>query len=53
LVVWPNIGHADGRSGDLVMLAPPFVVTEDHIDEMVVLLTRALRDATDRVGATK
>jgi adenosylmethionine-8-amino-7-oxononanoate aminotransferase len=53
LVVWPNIGHADGRNGDLVMLAPPFVVTEDHIDEMVVLLTRALRDATDRVGATK
>ncbi|HVH10772.1 MAG TPA: aminotransferase class III-fold pyridoxal phosphate-dependent enzyme, partial [Gemmatimonadales bacterium] len=24
LVVWPNIGHADGTNGDLVMLAPPF-----------------------------
>jgi adenosylmethionine-8-amino-7-oxononanoate aminotransferase len=53
LVVWPNIGHADGRNGDLVMLAPPFVVTEDQIDEMMELLTRALRDAADRVGATK
>jgi adenosylmethionine-8-amino-7-oxononanoate aminotransferase len=53
LVVWPNVGHADGRNGDLVMLAPPFIVTEDQIDEMVVLLTRALRDAADRVGATK
>jgi adenosylmethionine-8-amino-7-oxononanoate aminotransferase len=53
LVVWPNIGHADGRRGDLVMLAPPFVVTEDQIDEMVELLTRALRHAADRVGATK
>jgi adenosylmethionine-8-amino-7-oxononanoate aminotransferase len=53
LVVWPNVGHADGRNGDLVMLAPPFVVTEDQIDEMLTLFTRALRDAADRVGAMK
>src|SRR5207302_1284322 len=24
LVVWPNVGHADGTNGDLVMVAPPF-----------------------------
>ena len=53
LVVWPNVGHADGRNGDLVMLAPPFVVTEDQIDEIVELFTRALRAAADRVGATR
>jgi adenosylmethionine-8-amino-7-oxononanoate aminotransferase len=53
LVVWPNIGHADGVNGDLVMLAPPFVVTEDQIDEIVELFTRALRDAAERVGATR
>lgn len=53
LVVWPNVGHADGRNGDLVMLAPPFVVTEDQIDEIVELFARALRDAADRVGATR
>jgi adenosylmethionine-8-amino-7-oxononanoate aminotransferase len=53
LVVWPNIGHADGRNGDLVMLAPPFIVTEDQIDEILELLTRALRRAADRVGATR
>jgi hypothetical protein len=53
LVVWPNVGHADGRSGDLVMLAPPFVVTEDQIDEIVELFTRALRDTAERVGATR
>ena len=53
LVVWPNIGHADGRSGDLVMLAPPFVVTEDQIDEMVELFAGALRNAAERVGATR
>jgi adenosylmethionine-8-amino-7-oxononanoate aminotransferase len=53
LVVWPNVGHADGRNGDLVMLAPPFVVTEDQIEEIVELFTRALRDAAERVGATR
>lgn len=53
LVVWPNTGHADGRNGDLVMLAPPFVVTEVQIDEMVELFTRALRRVADRVGAAK
>jgi adenosylmethionine-8-amino-7-oxononanoate aminotransferase len=31
LVLWPNIGHADGTNGDLVMVAPPFVITEDEI----------------------
>jgi adenosylmethionine-8-amino-7-oxononanoate aminotransferase len=53
LVVWPNVGHADGRNGDLVMLAPPFVVTEDQIDEIVALFTRALRKAAERVGVPK
>ena len=43
LVVWPNVGHADGVNGDLAMLAPPFVVTEDQIDEIVQRFGRALR----------
>jgi len=33
--VWPNTGHANGVDGDLVMLAPPFIVTESEIDEIV------------------
>jgi adenosylmethionine-8-amino-7-oxononanoate aminotransferase len=53
LVVWPNVGHADGNNGDLVMLAPPFIVTEDQIDEIVELMGRAVRDAAERVGATR
>ena len=53
VVVWPNVGQADGRDGDLVMLAPPFIITEDQIDEILQLWTRALRRAADRVGATR
>ncbi len=51
LVVWPNVGHADGTNGDLAMLAPPFVVTEEEIGEMTDLFARALRAAAGRIGA--
>jgi adenosylmethionine-8-amino-7-oxononanoate aminotransferase len=42
LTVWPNVGHADGTNGDLVMVAPPFIVTESEIDEIVSRLAAAL-----------
>jgi adenosylmethionine-8-amino-7-oxononanoate aminotransferase len=55
LVVWPNVGHADGVNGDLVMVAPPFVVSEDEIGEIVQrfarALDRALRGRGSSVGA--
>jgi adenosylmethionine-8-amino-7-oxononanoate aminotransferase len=34
LIVWPNVGHADGVNGDLVLIAPPFVISEGEIDEI-------------------
>ncbi|HUO52650.1 MAG TPA: aspartate aminotransferase family protein, partial [Gemmatimonadaceae bacterium] len=45
LMVWPNVGHADGERGDLVMIAPPFVITPEEIREVVRRFERAL-DAT-------
>jgi adenosylmethionine-8-amino-7-oxononanoate aminotransferase len=44
LMVWPNTGQADGVNGDLVMLAPPFVISEAEIDEIVSRFTSALED---------
>jgi len=51
LIVWPNVGHAGGE-GDLVMLAPPFIVTESELDEIVLRFRRAL-DRTLRNIAVK
>jgi len=51
LVVWPNVGQADGINGDLAMLAPPFVVTHDEIDLIVQRFGEALRAAVERIGA--
>lgn len=42
LMVWPNTGQADGVNGDLVVLAPPFIITEAEIDEIVTRFTDAL-----------
>jgi adenosylmethionine-8-amino-7-oxononanoate aminotransferase len=41
LIVWPNTGHAGG-DGDLVMIAPPFIITEKEISEIVVRFGKAL-----------
>jgi len=43
LVVWPNVGQADGINGDLAMLAPPFIVSHDEIDLIVHRFGEALR----------
>ena len=48
LVVWPNIGHADGAKGDLVMIAPPFIITEDEIDEIVRRFAVALEAVSEQ-----
>jgi len=44
LIVWPNAGHVDGANGDLVLIAPPLVVTEEEISELVSLLERSLEE---------
>jgi hypothetical protein len=50
LVVWPNVGHADGTHGDLVLLAPPFVIEEDEIGEIVARLQIAYDAAVPAVA---
>jgi adenosylmethionine-8-amino-7-oxononanoate aminotransferase len=51
LVVWPNVGHADGVNGDLAMLAPPFIVTEEQIDELVQRFSQAVTATVERMEA--
>jgi adenosylmethionine-8-amino-7-oxononanoate aminotransferase len=50
LVVWPNVGHLDGGDGDILMLGPPFTVSEAEIDEIVARLSLALERAFGREG---
>lgn len=38
LLIYPGGGSADGRSGDHILLAPPYNVTDDELDMIVDLL---------------
>jgi adenosylmethionine-8-amino-7-oxononanoate aminotransferase len=51
LIVWPNAGHLPDGTGDLAMLAPPFVIAEEQVDEMVRLFSRAVEETAAHVGA--
>jgi len=50
LVLWPNIGHADGINGDLVMVAPPFVIQENEISEMLDKIVSTLAEMERKFG---
>lgn len=45
LLCYPMSGTLDGQRGDHILLAPPFIITEDHIAEMVTKLARAIDQA--------
>lgn len=53
LVVWPNVGQANGKDGDLVMLAPPYVIEEAEIDEIVDRFGEAMERTVGRMGAER
>jgi adenosylmethionine-8-amino-7-oxononanoate aminotransferase len=42
LILYSSTGCADGTRGDLVMLGPPFVITEAELDEAVAKTVAAL-----------
>jgi adenosylmethionine-8-amino-7-oxononanoate aminotransferase len=44
LICYPMGGVVDGRSGDNVMLAPPFIFEEKHVFELVEKLGRTFED---------
>jgi adenosylmethionine-8-amino-7-oxononanoate aminotransferase len=53
LMVYPMGGTIDGRSGDHVLVAPPFIATSADIDEIVRRLSAAIEAALHSVGATQ
>jgi len=42
-------GTIDGKSGDHVMFAPPFIITEEHVAEMVDKFELAFNSALDEI----
>ncbi len=45
MICYPMSGTIDGQSGDHVLLAPPFIISDDQIDELVGKLSGAIETA--------
>ena len=52
-MVYPMGGTVDGRNGDHVLLAPPFICTEQNIDTIVDRLAAAIDGALDVAGVAR
>ncbi len=47
LVVWPNSGYTERENGDLVLIGPPFIITEGEISELLERFRAALDAAIE------
>ena len=43
LLLYSSTGHADGTNGDLIVLGPPFVITDDEAGMLVERAAAAIR----------
>ena len=50
LICYPMPGTRDGRNGDHVLLAPPFIATEDELSDAFDALSRALHTVLEKVA---
>ncbi len=50
LICYPFAGTVDGTAGDHVLLAPPFIVTDAQIEELIDKLARSIDEAISVAG---
>jgi adenosylmethionine-8-amino-7-oxononanoate aminotransferase len=51
LITWAHWGQLDDGTGDLIMLAPPFTISETQIDDMVTILIQSAERTAAQVQA--
>ena len=50
LLVYPMGGTIDGKSGDHVLVAPPFIVSEAEIDQIAQLLRQSINQSLRQIA---
>ena len=50
LICYPMSGTRDGKNGDHILLAPPFVVENEHINEIVEKISFGIDEAIGRIN---
>jgi adenosylmethionine-8-amino-7-oxononanoate aminotransferase len=49
LIVYPGTGCVDGNLGDHTLIAPPFIIEKQEIDEMVSILDRSFSEVENEI----
>ena len=49
LICYPMPGTRDGQSGDHVLLAPPFIITDKQIEDLVSKLDMSLKNSLEKL----
>lgn len=50
VLVYPSTGCADGTDGDLLLLGPPLVVTDEQVDAIAVRVATGIREVLGSTG---
>jgi len=50
LVIYPCTGSVDGIAGDMVLLAPPLVITTGQMDDLLKILDEAIGEIEETLG---
>ena len=50
LVTYPCTGSVDGASGDMVLMAPPLIVTETQVGDILNILDQAIGEVEETIG---
>lgn len=50
LIVYPGSGGVDGIHGDHVLVAPPFIITQEQIRELVTVLQESIQEVAEELG---
>jgi adenosylmethionine-8-amino-7-oxononanoate aminotransferase len=53
LITYPGGGGADGVRGDHLLLAPPFIITEEQIKKMVAILDESFTEISREIAAKR
>ena len=47
VLVYSATGNANGIDGDMILLGPPFIVTDDELERIADVLAEAVAEAVD------
>jgi len=53
VLVYMGTGNADGIDGDTILLGPPFVITDDEMQQVAEVIAEAVDLATASASASR